>query len=296
MTSVICLPGGVTESGCGQSVPQTMRSALAAISAWASGVASGIIGSEFRSAIGAGDLHIGLARLHQLQEIAQSPAARRRARPARRRNDRTRRARARSATRSLIAEIIGSDREQLHVPAARLDAFDGSREARPADVRIIDAAGREIETDAAEAVLVHRVEVAFRRLVVDHGDAARGRRRAPSCRTASTNYPARRCSASRSPRARYAAPCAGRHFFGRCQFRRIDAAGEERKLFGIAVDMGVAVAGAGGNFEIHRRRGLRCFGKMRFVLFMVTPAAMEASIILRRVSLSSPLLSCLIEA
>ena len=34
------LPAGVTESGCGQSVPQMMRSALAAISAWASGAAS----------------------------------------------------------------------------------------------------------------------------------------------------------------------------------------------------------------------------------------------------------------
>jgi hypothetical protein len=38
--SVGLLPGGVVEFGCGQSVPQMIRSELAAISAWASGITS----------------------------------------------------------------------------------------------------------------------------------------------------------------------------------------------------------------------------------------------------------------
>ena len=102
--------------------------------------------------------------------------------------------------------------EQLHVPAARLYAFDRGGEARPADVRIIDAAGREIEADAAKAVLSHRVEIGFRRLVVDHGDAARGRRRAPSCRTAWRNC--RPVNARRHDHhaLAYAAPCAAPPF------------------------------------------------------------------------------------
>ena len=44
-----------------------------------------------------------------------------------------------------------------------------------ADIGIVDAAGREIEADAAEAGLLHGVEIGLAGLVVDHGDAARGR-------------------------------------------------------------------------------------------------------------------------
>jgi hypothetical protein len=40
-----------------------------------------------------------------------------------------------------------------------------------------------------------------------------------------------------------------------------DAAGEEREFRGVRVDVGMAVAGAGRNIEIHRRRGLRRLGQ-----------------------------------
>jgi hypothetical protein len=40
VTSAIVLPGRVVEFGCGQSLPQMMRSEFAAISACASGAAS----------------------------------------------------------------------------------------------------------------------------------------------------------------------------------------------------------------------------------------------------------------
>ena len=52
-----------------------------------------------------------------------------------------------------------------------------------------------------------------------------------------------------------------RHLFGRSRLRRVDATGEERKFFRIAVNMGVAIAGARGHIEVHLRRGLGRFGK-----------------------------------
>src|SRR5256886_1873206 len=63
----------------------------------------------------------------------------------------------------------------LHVPAARLHALDSVRKSWAGDTGIIDAPGCEIEPDAANAGLAHQVEIALRRLVVDHGDPARGR-------------------------------------------------------------------------------------------------------------------------
>ncbi|MEY9669059.1 hypothetical protein ABIE80_007767 [Bradyrhizobium diazoefficiens] len=149
---------------------------------------------------------------------------------------------------------------ELHVPAARLHALDGHSEAGPADIGIADAAGRKVDADAAEAFLLHRVELRFGRLVVDHGDPARG--------------PATRLHAEQSGGVVGAVDARRHdhhaldmqrlvqrgHFFRARQLRRIDAACEERKLFGIAMDVGVAVAGMRRNVEIDRRRGLRRAG------------------------------------
>ena len=85
------------------------------------------------------------------------------------------------------------------------------KRARP-DIGIVDAAGREIEADAAEAGLLHGVEIAFAGLVVDHGDAARIGAARLHAEQGRRNCRCRRRSASRSPRARYAAPCAAPTF------------------------------------------------------------------------------------
>src|ERR1700682_465614 len=61
------------------------------------------------------------------------------------------------------------------MPATRLDALDRGLKARPPHSGIADAAGGQIEPDTANARLSHGIEIALRRLVVDHGDAARGR-------------------------------------------------------------------------------------------------------------------------
>ena len=53
----------------------------------------------------------------------------------------------------------------------------------------------------------------------------------------------------------------GRHFFRRRQLGRIDPPREEGKLRRVRVNVGVAIAGAGGYVEIHWRRWLRCVGK-----------------------------------
>src|SRR5205823_6486904 len=52
-----------------------------------------------------------------------------------------------------------------------------------------------------------------------------------------------------------------RHLLGQRRLRRIDASRKERKFLRVAVDVGVAVAGAGRHVEIHRRRRLRGLGK-----------------------------------
>jgi hypothetical protein len=152
-------------------------------------------------------------------------------------------------------------REQLHMPAARLDALDGGGKPRPADGGIIDAAGGEVEPDAADARLAHGVEIGFRRLVVDHGDAACGgpaRGHSEQGGGIIGSVDARRDDHHAFHLQRLVQ---GGHLFGRRQFRRVDAPGEEREFRGVRVDVGVAVAGAGRNVEIHRRRRLRGFGK-----------------------------------
>ena len=138
----------------------------------ASGDAVGIIGREFGGAIGAGDLHIGLARPHQLHQVGEARLLR-------------------TEFRLGAAEMVEHDRhgrggdEVLDRGDHRrgsctsgrascgLHALDRRLEALPADVGIADAAGRQIEPDAAHAGLAHGVEIALRRLVVDDGDAAR---------------------------------------------------------------------------------------------------------------------------
>ena len=108
--------------------------------------------------------------------------------------------------------------------------------------------------------LPHRVEIALRRLVVDHGDAARvgaARRHAEERGGVVGAVDARRDDDHALHVQRLVQR---RHFLRRGQFRRVDAAGKEREFLGIAVDMGVAVAGAGRHVEIHRRRRLRRFG------------------------------------
>ena len=149
---------------------------------------------------------------------------------------------------------------KLHVPAARFHALDGGREAWPSDVRIIDAAGCEIEANAANAGLAHQVEIALRGLVVDHGNATRGR--SPRCHAEQRGRVVGAVDRGRDDHDALHVQrlVQGGHFLRRGQFGRIDAAGEEREFLRVRVDMGVAVAGAGGHVEIHRRRRLRRFG------------------------------------
>src|ERR1019366_2495587 len=64
---------------------------------------------------------------------------------------------------------IGVD---LDVPTASLHAFDRGLQALASDARIVDATGGEVDADAAYACFAHRVEIALRRLVVDHRNAA----------------------------------------------------------------------------------------------------------------------------
>ncbi len=75
------------------------------------------------------------------------------------------------------------------------------------------------------------------------------------------------------------------HFLGRGQLGRVDAAGEEREFRRVRVDMGVAVAGAWR--ALSKFTGVAgCAALAEAVLlFIITPAAIEASIILRRVSI-----------
>ena len=151
--------------------------------------------------------------------------------------------------------------EELDMPAAPLDALDRGLKARAADIGIVDAAGGEIEPDAADARLVHGVEVALRRLVVDHGDAAGGR--AAGLHPKQGRGIVGAIDAWRDDH--HALDVQGlvqrRHLLGRRQFRGVDAPFEERKFGGVAMDVGVAIAGARGNVEIHRRRRLRRGGK-----------------------------------
>lgn len=146
---------------------------------------------------------------------------------------------------------------ELHMPAARLHALDCRGEAGAADIGIIDAAGRQIEADASEAVLMHRVERALRRFVVDHRDAARVRAARPHAEqgrgiVGTVNAGGDDHHALDMQRLMQCG-----HLLGRGRLGRVDAPGEERKLFDIAMDVGVAVAGVRRDVEIDRRRGLR---------------------------------------
>ena len=147
------------------------------------------------------------------------------------------------------------------MPAARLHALDGGREARPGDTRIIDAAGCEIEANAANAGLAHQVEIALRRLVVDHGNPARGRSPRRHAEQRGRVVGAVDRGRDDHDALHVQRLVQGGHFLGRGQFGRIDAAGEEREFLRVRMDMGVAVAGACRHVEIHRRRGLRGFGR-----------------------------------
>src|SRR6202049_4002587 len=145
------------------------------------------------------------------------------------------------------------------MPVAGFHALDRGLKARAADRRVTDAAGREIEPDAANPRPVHGVEIAVRGLVVDHGDAARGRAAGLHAEKRGRVVAAVDAGRNDHDAVDVQRSVQGRHFFGRGQFRGVGAPGEERKFLGIAVNMGVAIAGAGGNFEIHRRRRLwRC--------------------------------------
>src|SRR5687768_5249216 len=59
------------------------------------------------------------------------------------------------------------------MPAAIAHARDGVFEALSRDRRIADASRRQIQTDAANAGLAHRIELGVSRFLVDHGNAAR---------------------------------------------------------------------------------------------------------------------------
>jgi len=65
-------PGGVWPLGCGQSVPQRIRSGFAVMSAFENGAISAWSGREVRRPVGAGDLHVRAARFHQVDEIREA--------------------------------------------------------------------------------------------------------------------------------------------------------------------------------------------------------------------------------
>jgi hypothetical protein len=70
----------------------------------------------------------------------------------------------------------GDDRQvriHLYVPLTALHAFHGRLEPLARHGGVGDTSGRQIETNAAHTRLPHGIEGAFRRLVVDDGDAAR---------------------------------------------------------------------------------------------------------------------------
>ena len=146
------------------------------------------------------------------------------------------------------------------MPVSGFHPLDRGLEARAADLGVIDAAGCQIETDTADAQLVHGVEIAVRRLVVDDGDAARGR--AARLHAEQGRGVVGAVDARRHDHHTLDVQCLvhGRHFLRRRQFWRIDAPRKERKFGGIAVNMGMAVAGAGRHIEIYRCRWLCCSG------------------------------------
>ena len=149
-------------------------------------------------------------------------------------------------------------RVELYVPAARLHALDGGGEAGSADIGIVDAVGCEIDTDAAEAVRLHRIELGFRRLVVDHGHAARGRATRLHAEQAGGIVGAVDAGRDDHHALDMQRPVQRRHLLRRGRSRRIDPPCEERKFLDVAMDMGVTVAGMRRDIEIDRRRGLRC--------------------------------------
>ena len=157
------------------------------------------------------------------------------------------------------------------------------------DVGIADAAGCEIEADAAEAGLLHGIQIGLAGPVVNHGNAPSGRPprfHAEQGGRIVGAVDARRHDHHALDMQRLVQR---RHFLRARQFGRVDAACEERKFFGIGVDMGVAIAGPGRHVEIDRRRGLGGFAR-RSLVFMATPAATEASRRLRLVSMVFSLL------
>ncbi|MGY4607675.1 hypothetical protein ACVW16_006087 [Bradyrhizobium sp. USDA 4474] len=143
------------------------------------------------------------------------------------------------------------------MPAAGRHALDRSGEAGAADIGIVDAVGRQIDADAAKAVRMHRVELGFRGVVVDHGHAARGGAAGLDAEQAGGivgSVDARRDDHHALDMQRLVQR---RHLFRTRRSRRIDAPREERKLFDIAMDVRMAIAGMRRHVEIDRRRGLR---------------------------------------
>ena len=140
-------------------------------------------------------------------------------------------------------------------------ARDGVFESLPRSGRIVDAGSREIQADAADAGLAHRVELRVGRLVVDHRDAA--------CAIAELAHAVERARV-------VGAVDAGLHdhdaleakrrkqltkLVSRCGLGRVGAAGEKRILLRIAEHVHVAIAGARRNVEIHFRQRLRRSGQ-----------------------------------
>jgi hypothetical protein len=147
------------------------------------------------------------------------------------------------------------------MPFAWCHAVDRGREPRLSDIGIVDAAGCQIEPDAANAGLAHRVEVGLAGLVVDHGNAARGcsaRLHAEQCRRIVGAIDARRHDHHALEMQRLVQRA---HLLGRGRLGRIDAACEEREFLRVRVDVGVTIAGAGGHLEIDLRRRLRRLGE-----------------------------------
>ena len=223
-----------------------------------------IIGRQFRGPIGAGDLHIGLARPHQFRRGRQNPAAPTPSSACAPPKWSNTTGTGEAATRSLIAEIIARLVYIWMCQSRVFDALDPGLKARPPDVGIVDAAGCEIEPDAANAGLFmasRSLSGVLSSITATPRAVGAARLHAEQRRGIVRAVDARRDDHHALHMQRLVQ---GRHFLGRCQFRRIDAAGEERKFLGIAVDVGVAIAGAGRNVEIHRRRGLCCLAQRRF--------------------------------
>ena len=166
----------------------------------------GVVGRRVRAAVGAGDLHVGLAGSHERQQRGEAGLVdprRRRLRAAEViEHDRDRR------RRNLIPDRVDDRQRRVHldVPGSAPELLDGRLQAMTGGSRIGLAGRREVDPDAAHARLVHRIE---RR--GGHPSRRSPRRRWRASRAGGRRRACRRCRCRRRSAARSRrGPCAAR--------------------------------------------------------------------------------------